>query len=72
MTKFEFQHSDYQTDRAFVEIDNRFDVALIRTEAGLRIEVCPITDGEVWDDPFRRFEVDESEILALEEELRHG
>jgi hypothetical protein len=71
MTKFHYDLSDYQLDRAFVTVDDRFDVALIRTEDGLKIEVYPITDGEVWNDPCDRFEVDEEEILELERELRH-
>jgi len=69
MSKFKFEFSDYQLDRAFVTIDNRFDVALIRTDDGLRIHVYPITDGQVWDDPCERFEVDEDEIRELEREL---
>jgi hypothetical protein len=72
MSKFELNLSDYQMDRAFVVIDDRYDVTLIRTANGLSIEVRPITDGEVWDDPFQRFEVEECEIEALELELGHG
>jgi hypothetical protein len=71
MTKFNIQHSTDRPDRVFVAIDNRFDVALIRIEGGLRIHVFPISDGEVWDDPFERFEVDESEVRALEQEMGH-
>jgi hypothetical protein len=62
--------ADERLDRLFVTLDNRFDVALIRTEDGLRLEVYPITDGEVWDDPIERFEVREADILELEKELR--
>jgi hypothetical protein len=71
MAKFNVQYSDDRPDRVFVAIDNRFDVALIRTEDGLRLNVFPITDGQVWDDPFERFEVDESEIRQLEQEMSH-
>ena len=52
-----------------VVIDDRLDVTLIRTGDGLKIEVYPITDGEVWDDPCDRFEVDEDEIRELEREI---
>ena len=37
-------------------------MAVIRSEDGLRINVFPITDGEIWDDPCERFVVDEDEI----------
>ena len=61
MAKFDFELSDHRLDRAFVTVDGRFDVAIIRTDDGLAIEVYPITDGEAWDDPFDSFEVDEEE-----------
>jgi hypothetical protein len=69
MAKFNIQYSGDRPDHVFVAIDNRFDVALIRTEEGLRINVFPITDGQVWDDPVERFEVSESEVQELELEL---
>jgi hypothetical protein len=49
-----------------------FDVALIHTEEGLKIDVYPITDSEAWDGPCDRFEVREEEIRALERELGDG
>jgi hypothetical protein len=69
MKKFNIQYDNDLPDRVFVAVDNRFDVAVIRTEDGLRIQVFPITDGQVWDNPFERFEVDEDEVRALEQEL---
>jgi hypothetical protein len=72
MTKFNIQHSGDRPDRVFVAIDNRFDVSIIRTEGGLHLQVYPITDGQVWDDPVARFEVDDDEVRALEEEMAHG
>jgi hypothetical protein len=71
MTKANLQHTDDRPDRDCVTIDNRFHVAVIRTEAGIRIEVFPFTDGQIWDDPFERFEVDESEVRVLEQEIAH-
>jgi hypothetical protein len=69
MTKFRMQRYKEMPDRVCVVIDNRFDVAIIRTGDGLKIEVYPITDGEPWMDPCARFEVDEDEIRELEPEL---
>lgn len=69
MTHFEIDHHTRQPDRIFVEIDRRLNVALIRTGAGLELQVYPRTDGQLWDCPFDMFEVDEAEIRTLEEEL---
>jgi hypothetical protein len=69
MTYFNIEQNTGLDDRIFVNLDNRFDVALIRTGDGLRIEVFPITDGKVWGDPSDTFEVDEEEIRKLEREL---
>ena len=70
MTKFNIQHNTGLSDRVFVTLDDRFDVAVIRTEDGLRLEIFPITDGEAWCDPCDRFEVSEADIRELEREKR--
>ena len=70
MTKFNIQHVTDRPDRVFVAIDDRLDVAIIRTADGLKVEVYPIADGEIWVDPYDRFEVDEGQIRELERELR--
>jgi hypothetical protein len=69
MTAFNIDLNTEQPDRIFVEVDRRFDVAIERTETGLHLRVYPRTDGDLWCDPFTSFEVDESEIIALEQEL---
>jgi hypothetical protein len=69
MTHFWIDHNTCQSDRIFVEIDRRLCVAIIRTESGLDLHVYPRTDRLLWDDPFDRFQVDESEIMTLEQEL---
>jgi hypothetical protein len=69
MTAFTIDLNTEQPDRIFVEVDRRFDVAIERTETGLALRVYPRTDGELWIEPFITFEVDESEIIALEREL---
>jgi hypothetical protein len=69
MTHFSIdQHTDW-SDRIFVEVDRRFDVAIIRTETGLELRIYPRTNGELWDHPFVTFEVNEAEIVALEAEI---
>ena len=49
-----------QPGRVFVEVDRRFDVAIIRTDAGLELRIYPRSDGVLWDDPCTTFEVDEA------------
>jgi hypothetical protein len=63
---FAARHDACQPTRVFVTLDDRFDIALIRTRDGLEIEVYPITGGEPWIDPYDRFEVHESAIRELE------
>jgi hypothetical protein len=73
MTKFQI-HLD--ADRAAVEIDNRFRVAIRRNapppmaSAQLLLDVYPILDGEIWDEPYQVFAVDEARIVELENEAR--
>jgi hypothetical protein len=69
MTAFNIDLLTEQPDRIFVEVDRRFDVAIIRTETGLAIRIYPRTDGELWCDPFTTFEVDEAEIIEREKEI---
>lgn len=70
MTHFNIDQSTERPDRIFVEVDHRFDVAIIRTAEGLELRIYPRTDGELWDEPFTRFFVDESDVIACEKELR--
>jgi hypothetical protein len=59
-------------DRQSVALGGRFQVTMLRTAYGLSLEVYPITNGEAWDDPFARFEIDESEVRELEKDLSDG
>ncbi|HWG41182.1 MAG TPA: hypothetical protein VN688_00230 [Gemmataceae bacterium] len=68
MSIFNIEQLTELSDRIYVEIDCRFNVVLVRTESGLSLRVYPRTNGELWDDPFDTFEVDEAEIIALEQE----
>jgi len=69
MSAFTIDLITEQPDHIYVEVDRRFNVAIERTETGLALRVYPRTDGELWCEPFTSFEVDESEIVALEQEL---
>lgn len=73
MTRF---HSDIGIYRAFISVDNRFKVEIRRSapppmaSAQLVIYVYPITDGEIWDEPYQVFAVDEGRVIELENEAR--
>jgi hypothetical protein len=69
MTAFNIELITEQPDHVYVDIDRRFNVAIERTETGLSLRVYPHTNGVLWDNPFTTFEVDESEIRALEQEM---
>jgi hypothetical protein len=66
MTAFNIDLTSDLPDRIYVEVDRRFDIAIIRTETGLEFRIYPRTDGELWDYPLTTFEVDETEILELD------
>ena len=69
MTSFNIEINDQVPNHIFVEFDRRFDVAIERTEEGRSFRIYPRTDGEIWDEPFTTFAIDEAEIIALEAEL---
>ena len=69
MTTFSTELLTCRPDRLYVEIDRRFNVVIERHADGLALHVYPRTNGELWDAPFTTFELDETEILALEREM---
>ncbi len=69
MAKFSVQHTDGLPDRVFAMVDDRYDVAVIRTDTGLTLEVYPVTEGEVWCEPVATFEINDAEIAKLETEM---
>ena len=69
MPAFNIDLNTSRPDRIYLEVDRRFAVAIERTETGLSLMVFPRTDGELWDNPFVTFEVNEDEITALEKEM---
>jgi hypothetical protein len=65
MTTFEFEHrAEDLPDRAFVEVDGKYSVAIIRTPEGLVIDVCP----RDWDFPVDTFTVWDDDVTALEKQ----
>lgn len=62
--------------KASVTVDNRFCVDIRRgapapmASAQLIIRVYPITAGEIWDEPYDVFAVDEGRVIELENEAR--
>jgi hypothetical protein len=44
-------------------------VAIERTETGLALCVYPRKEGELLDNPFITFQVDEAEVIALQNEI---
>jgi hypothetical protein len=69
MTAFNIDLNTEQSDRIYVEVDGRFNLAIERTETGLELSVYPRTEGLLWDAPFTTFEVNEDEVRALEQEM---
>lgn len=66
---FEIDYEAELPDRVFVEINHRYDIAIEHTETGLSLRVYPRTDGQLWDNPFAAFEVQEAEVVALERDM---
>jgi hypothetical protein len=69
MTEFNIDLQTDQPDRIYVEVDHRFNVAIIRAKGGLELRIYPRTEGDLWDDPFTTFAIGEAEIITLETEL---
>jgi hypothetical protein len=69
MAHYHIEHITEQADTIYVEVDRRFNLAIVRTEAKLEIRVYPLTEGEIWDMPFITFIVDEAEVAGLEAEM---
>jgi len=69
-------HKDDGSRRAMIWIGNRFHIDIRRnppppmSSAQLVIRVYPITDGEIWDEPYAVFVVDEARIIELEQEMK--
>lgn len=55
---------------AYVDIGGRFNLAIEVTDGDIELRLYPITHGEIWDAPYTTFNVDRTEIEALEKELK--
>lgn len=64
MSKFQFEQIEGQNDRAYVEVDDKYQVVLIRAEEGLIVDVWP----KDWDAPFDSLTVYDSDIAEAMEE----
>ena len=69
MTAFNVELLTEQPDHIYAEVGRRFNVVIQRTGDGLVLHVHPRTNGELWDDPFTTFEVNETEVIALEQDM---
>jgi hypothetical protein len=64
------------TPRAILWSDDRFHIVIRRSSpppmstAQLVIHIYPITDGEVWDEAYQVFVVDEGRVIELENQFR--
>jgi hypothetical protein len=63
MATFEFEHhAGILPDRAIVNVDGKYSVAIIRTDEGLVIDVLPMD----WDNPVETFTVWDHDVATLE------
>ena len=63
MTNFIFERSDYLSDRAFVEVDDKYSVVIIRTDQGLIIDVYP----NDWDAPIDTMGIHDNDVAEAEQ-----
>ena len=64
--RFEIEHPKKDApDRVYVRVDDKFDVAIVRTADGLILDVYP--DG--WDAPLETFTVWDDDVPAAEREV---
>jgi hypothetical protein len=64
MATFEFEKIDGLDDRAFVDVDGKYTIAIIRTDEGLIIDVWP----EDWDAPIDTLGVCDADTVVDEDE----
>lgn len=68
MPKFEYEQLAELPDRAYVRVESKYDVTIIRTEEGLIIDVYPLE----WDAPIETMTIWDDELAAMEAEIAEG
>jgi hypothetical protein len=68
MSTFLFQQLDEMDDRAFVEVDDKYSVVIIRTDEGIIIDVYP----KDWDAPIDTMGVHDHDVADMEHEAKEG
>jgi hypothetical protein len=61
-TVFEFEKMEGQDDRAFVEVDSKYSVVIIRTEEGIIVDVYP----KDWDAPIDSMGIHDHDVADAE------
>ncbi len=51
MTRFNIEQITEQADTIYVDVDDRFNIAIERTNSGVELRIYPRTEGELWDAP---------------------
>jgi hypothetical protein len=64
MADFEFEQVDDLPDRGYVRVDGRYDIAIVRTDEGIIIDVYPMD----WDYPIDTMGVCDNDIAKAEDE----
>jgi hypothetical protein len=63
MATFQFEHlAENLPDRAFVEVDGKYQIVIIRTDEGLIVDVWP----KDWDTPFDSLAIHDHDVEELE------
>jgi hypothetical protein len=68
MTTFEFEQIEGVPDRAFVEVDGKYSVVIVRTDEGITIDVYP----KDWDAPIDTMGVCDNDVTAMEQEAEEA
>jgi len=67
MAKFNHEQIEGLEDRFFLRIDDRYEIAVIRTDEGLIQDIWPIEDGQTWDHPYDSFQVFDNDATTDQE-----
>jgi hypothetical protein len=62
MSTFEFEQVETLNDRAFVEVDGKYSIVIIRTDEGIIVDVYP----KDWDEPIDTMGVHDHDVADAE------